>query len=134
MALRGHETLVERTVKKPVLLARIRIRAAQLKNNEMWHSISYSPKRVVRCSCGGGVEDIPQTGEYDGGGCSHIVAFYAGDVTEDRRVAADTPASGAKARMFPLGERPAQPWLVQLTAVGRDLFEWRWAAKKLASS
>lgn len=104
-----------------VLLARIRVRAAQLKQNEMWKTLTYGPKRIVRCSCGGGVIDIPQTGDYDGGGCSHIIAFYAGAVTEDKRSAVES------------SDRPG-PWLVQLGKMGRELFEWRWAVKKLASS
>ena len=110
-----------------MLLARIRIQAAQLKEDEMWHVLTYGPNRVVCCSCGGRVEDIPSTGEYDGGGCSHIVAFYAGSVTEDEQVAGglvDTP----------LGRRSLGPWLVQLTPEARELFSWRWAAKKLSSS
>lgn len=108
-----------------VLLARIRVQAAQLKQNEMWKTLTYGPKRIVRCSCGGGVIDIPQTGEYDDGGCSHIIAFYAGAVTEDKREASRVTAD----RVAGQG-----PWLVQLSKTGRELFEWRWAVKKLASS
>ena len=111
----------------PFLLARIRIQAAQLKSNEMWHELTYGSNRVVRCSCGGGVEDIPATGEYDGGGCSHIVAFYGGAVTEDELEAGEIVEDG-------FGKRLSGPWLVQLTAEGRELFSWRWAARKLASS
>ena len=103
------------------IVARIRVRAAQLKKNEMWKTLTYGPKRLVCCSCGGCVEDIPQTGEYDGVGCSHIIAFYAGAVTEDKRSAVAS------------SDRPG-PWLVQLSKTGRELFEWRWAVKKLASS
>jgi hypothetical protein len=110
------------------LLARIRIQAAQLKNNEMWHELTYESSRIVRCSCGGCVEDDPGTGEYDGGGCSHIVAFYAGLVTEDEQEA------GTRIDPPRLGQRLAGPWLVQLTPAARELFSWRWAAKKLASS
>jgi hypothetical protein len=112
-----------------MLLARIRIRANRLKPDEGWHEIYYSLRRrgsnpVVRCSCGGGVEDLPQTGEYDGGACSHLVAFYSGNVTEEPTQAVDG-----------LLDMPTRgPWLVQLTKEGRDLFSWRWAARKLASS
>jgi hypothetical protein len=112
---------------KPVLLARIRVRANRLKADEGWHEISYGPRRLVRCNCGGCVEDLPQTGEYAGGACSHIVAFYAGDVTEDARQAGDGVETG-------FGRRLSGPWLVQLTKEGRELFSWRWAARKLASS
>lgn len=112
-----------------VLLARIRVRAAQLKQNEMWKTLTYGPKRIVRCSCGGGVIDIPQTGEYDGEGCSHIIAFYAGAVTEDKREASLVGPWLAADHVAGQG-----PWLVQLSKTGRELFEWRWAVKKLASS
>ena len=108
------------------LLARIRIQAAQLKEDEMWHVLTYGPNRIVRCSCGGGVEDIPSTGEYDGGGCSHIVAFYGGHVTENEQEASDVSST--------VPPRRQGPWLVQLTPEARELFSWRWAAKKLSSS
>ena len=44
----------------------------------MWKTLTYGPKRSCVVRAGDGVIDIPQTGEYDGGGCSHIIAFYAG--------------------------------------------------------
>ena len=75
-------------------LARIRIRAAQLKSTEMWHELTYGPGRLVRCNCGGCVEDNPATGAYEGGGCSHIVAFYGGAVTEDERQAGGIVETG----------------------------------------
>lgn len=108
-------------------LARIRIRAAQLKSTEMWHELTYGPGRLVRCNCGGCVEDNPATGAYEGGGCSHIVAFYGGAVTEDERQAGEIVETG-------FGRALSGPWLVQLTPEARELFSWRWAAKKLASS
>lgn len=110
------------------IVARIRVRAAQLKKNEMWKTLTYGPKRLVCCSCGGCVEDIPQTGEYKGEGCTHVVALYEGRVTEDKRHAIEEIAFGDRAQLR------GGPWLVQLSKTGRELFEWRWAVKKLASS
>lgn len=115
-----------------ITLVRIRIRAAGFSADEGWHEITYYPSRAVRCSCGGGVRDIPETGEYDGGGCTHIVALYRGDITESHSVRHRTEDSAHVDRAA--WEDRDQPWYVEITPAGHDLFDWRWAMKKLVSS
>lgn len=113
-------------------IARLRIQAAQLHTGEAWHTITYSSRwRLVRCSCGGGVIDMPETGEYDGGGCSHIVALYGGQLTEDTSVVV---RSGEVLDDFLLRPNDTRPWLAQISRLGHELFDWRWAMKKLVSS
>jgi len=112
-------------------LVRLRIQAAQLHTDEAWHTISYGAKQVVQCSCGGRVVDLPETGEYDGGGCSHIVALYGGHLTEDTSVVVRSAEALDEVLLRPNDNRP---WLAQLTPLGREMFSWRWAMKKLVSS
>lgn len=116
------------------LVARIRIQAAGLDSREMWHEIKYGPKRAVRCDCGGEVWDRPAE-DYEGGACTHIRALYRGEVTEDKRVAARTPTEGLyKGGMLSPETSPNRPWLVQLTALGEEMFRHRWAIRKLGGS
>lgn len=112
-----------------ILLARIRTRAAGLKEAEMWREIHYGREggdpRIVKCSCGGRVSDRPASERgYEGGGCSHIIVLYSGEgVTKDER-----EAVGEKRYSGTAGLLVADPpWLVQLTALGKKMFEWRWA-------
>lgn len=119
------------------LVARIRTRATGLHPAEMWHDVSvWNGKPLllggnVHCSCGGAVTDRGELG-YDDGGCSHLVALYAGRVTEDPTVSSGAPEDSMVYEV--LGIDHTKPWLVQLTELGSQMFRWRWAQRALERS
>lgn len=102
------------------------IRERERKDGLLWFDIRIGRverRPMLRCSCGGTVEDRPNAMTYDDawGGCSHIVCLYKGDVTVDKREAVRYGTTGGRE-----GRR-----LVRLTEIGKKMFHWRWVTRGL---
>ena len=96
------------------------------RGNCWWFAIRLGKKRMLTCDCGGAVKHMPNEMTYDEswGGCSHIVALFKGNVTQDKRV-----ATSGDYRITANGNMPI--FFVRLTELGERMFFHLWVALKL---
>ena len=91
-----------------------------------WFSIRLGKKRMLTCDCGGTVKYLPNEMHYDEkwGGCSHIVALFKGNVTDNEKESTDY---GVSYDPF----RKNRKSFARLTQLGQRMFFWRWTAHRL---
>lgn len=113
------------------LLARIR----DDQRHGRWVEIRLFRKRCIRCSCGAHVDDKPQIADPPPTliKCQHLIALYVGKVTSDKRQFKYEPSTYECGLIGPVYQSRL-PLHAQLTELGREMFEWRWAARALAHS
>jgi hypothetical protein len=107
------------------------VRATPIKSvrgREWYFRVRLGAKRMMTCDCGGAVQHRPDALTYDEswGGCSHIVALYKGNVTQDARAA--TPGDYHVSYL----RGTAAVHFVRLTQLGKKIFYPRWVALKLS--
>lgn len=113
-----------RLVKKPWrLICEMLKPHSRAPSDSRWVRIEIGPRRYVRCSCGGGVEDRPHTGQYVGGGCTHIVALYTGHVTEDKR---------ERDQAIPPFDMDGTKFFTRFTQLGKQMFYPRYTVRILS--
>lgn len=97
-----------------------------------WFAVRLGKKRTLVCDCGGVTKLLPGEHAFDSSdiSCSHLVALFLGDVTDDKRV--ETRDYEVSRRLWALQDRSRiRPHFARLTQLGQKMFYHRWVARAL---